>query len=162
MSDIAKEAGIVRQTLYSFFKSKDEILCASIRHYSALSLSKIKAEWETVDNLEEKLEVFFDHAIISSFAVISASADARDMIGGYNALGRAEIEQVQAEKIIALSEMLSKYQVGLDCAGQSADQLAEYIMMSSTGIRDQAHSEQQLRKLLAVMKNGVIALIGSK
>ena len=95
MSDIAKEAGAVRQTLYSFFDSKDDILCAAIRYFSTRSLSEVKREWEGCDSLAGKIDVYFEHAIIDSFLMISASPDARDMIGGYNAKGRAEIKRVQ-------------------------------------------------------------------
>jgi len=159
MADIAAEAGVVRQTLYSFFKNKNEILCAAIRHYSDISLSEIRQEWERLEDLDDQLDVFFEHAIVASFAMISASPDARDMIGGYNASGKAETERAQMEKINAWSEVLAAHQLSRNKKKISTERLAEYIVLSSIGLRDQARDEQQLRILLEIQKSAIIALL---
>lgn len=157
MGDIAQEAGVVRQTLYSFFKSKNEILCAAIRHYGALSLRDIQSAWANASNLEEKIDIFFEHAILRSFAIITASADARDMIGGYNDAGKAETERAQVDKVTHLAAELSKH-VG-QAASKDIDGLAEFIVLSALGVRDYAKDEAQLKRLLATLKASVMARI---
>ena len=102
MGDIAKEAGVSRQTLYKNFQSKDDVLAGTIRHFSDIALADIQKDWATTKTLAQMLDVYFEHAIISSFAMISASPDARDMIGGYNESGKHEIERVNAHKIKTL------------------------------------------------------------
>ena len=159
MSDIAAEAGIVRQTLYSFFDSKDAILCATIRRVSDLSLAEIKRRWERCDRLDEKLDVFFERAIIDSYRMITASPDARDMIDGYNARGKAEIERVQVDKIDAWAAVLDPHMPRPGKRNVSTNLLAEYIVLSSLGLRDNAGDERQLRALLDVQKLGIIALV---
>ena len=159
MGDIATEAGVVRQTLYSFFKGKDEILCATIRHVSELSLAEIEHQWAHLDDLGDKLDVFYEQATISSFAVISASPDARDMIDGYNDAGKAEMLRVQGEKIAAWATQLRPYLLRDKPSTFSAEQLAEYIVLSSLGTRDLAGDEAQLRGLLAVQKAGILAML---
>lgn len=157
MSDIAAEAGIVRQTIYSFFKNKDQILCASIRHYSEKSLAEIEQQWSSHDDLAEILDIYFERSIISSFAIVTASPDARDMIGGYNAAGKEETERAQANKIAAWARKLADNPV-LTIGTIPPAQLAEYIVTSSLGIRDLAKSEKQLRALLEIHKRGILSI----
>ncbi|MGI9354875.1 MAG: TetR/AcrR family transcriptional regulator [Rhizobiaceae bacterium] len=158
MTDIASEAGVVRQTLYSFFNSKDEILCGAIRHFSDQSLAEIRQEWRSLERFEDKLDVFYDRAIITSFAIITASPEARDMIGGYNAVGKAETDRTQVDKIKAWSKELTAHHKPQDDLCWSAKQLAEYIVLSSIGLRDQARNERQLRILLDIQRSGLAAL----
>jgi AcrR family transcriptional regulator len=160
MSDIAAEAGVVRQTLYSFFTSKDDILCATIRHVSELSLAEIKREWESQEKLEDKIDTFYEHAIITSFSMINASPDARDMIDGYNASGKAELEHVQADKISAWNEILAKHPTAREKLNVPTVQMAEFIVLASLGLRDQVSDEKQLRKMLEIQKTAILALLG--
>lgn len=160
MSDIASEAGVVRQTLYSFFDNKDDILCATIRFYSEKSLIELKQVWSTLDRLEDQLDAFYESAIVSSYRMISASTDARDMIGGYNEKGKAETKRSQTKKIEAWTELLTRQMPNSRQNGTaSVAEIAEYIVLSGFGVRDQADSEAQLATLLKVQKSGVIALI---
>lgn len=157
MSDIAAQAGVARQTLYALFKNKDDILCAAIRYYSALSLADIRAAWAQQHRLGDKLDTYYAHAILSSYAMLSASTDARDMIGGFNDVGKAETEIAQAHKIDAWVEILTGH---LEPDDQDAAQkLAAFIVLSSIGLRDQAQSEAQLRALLEVQKQGILAQV---
>lgn len=157
MGDIASEAGVVRQTLYSFFKNKDEILCAAIEHFGALSLLEIQKGWEAARTLGEKLDIYFEHSVLNSFDVISASVDARDMIGGYNEAGRAATRRTQAEKIAALTDVLEPCFKGGDADANESKELAEYIVLASLGARDLAQEKQQLERMLVQLKKGVLA-----
>ena len=161
MSDIASEAGVVRQTLYSFFKSKDQILCGAIRHFSDRAQVEIEDEWQSLQTFEDKLSIFHEHAIITSFKVISASPEARDMIGGYNAAGKAEAGNAQSGKVKMWTKELSAHHLTND-GDISAKRFAEYIVLSSIGLRDQATSERQLRALLAIQRSGLLAQIESR
>ncbi|WP_108819095.1 TetR/AcrR family transcriptional regulator [Pseudovibrio sp. Alg231-02] len=155
MHDIASEAGVARQTVYSNYKNKNEILCASIRHFSDQSLAAVQKEWSALETLEDKLSAYYKHSIIPSFKVITASPDARDMIGGFNAEGKAATLEAQATNITACAEMLAHYSF----QGHSAEQLAEYLVLSSLGIRDHARDETQLLTLLNTQKAGLLALL---
>jgi AcrR family transcriptional regulator len=157
MHDIAAEAGIVRQTLYLSYKNKNEILCAAIRHFAAVSLSEIQAGWGRSQSLEDKLDVFHCHAILSSFDLINASPEARDMIGGFNDQGRAAAEQAQRDKIAAWEACLADHHLvggGASCPAL----LAEFIVLGSLGLRDHAQSKEQLTDLLAIQKQAVLAI----
>ena len=159
MSDIATEARIARQTIYLSFKNKDEILCASIRHYSDLSLAEIKSAWASLDSLEDKLDAFYDLAVVSSYSIVNASSEARDMIGGYNAAGKAEIARAQKGKIAVWKKCLAAHKFPAD-SGIKPDRLAEFIVLGSIGLRDQAGSKKHLKALLDVQKRTILAWLG--
>ncbi|MES0882718.1 TetR/AcrR family transcriptional regulator [Roseibium sp. SCP14] len=159
MNDIAQETGIARPTLYASFKNKDEILSASILHYSDLSLAGIRHEWDHLEKLSDKLDVFYERAIIASFQIITASPDARDMIGGHNAVGKAATKKAQLDKMSAWAELLEQYLPADEQRPVSSEQLAQYIVLSSLGLRDHAENEIQLRQLLQVQKQGILALL---
>jgi len=160
MNDIANEAGLVRQTLYTAYANKDEVLCAAIRYFSEKSLAAIEAEWESAQSLGEKLDIYFEHAIVSSFAMIKASPEAEDMIDGYNAAGKAEIRRVQAHKQKALAGILKPYKTGIADAGLKVDQLADFVLNASLGVRNTAEDKKQLRSLLSTLKVAVLSLTG--
>ncbi|MES0871882.1 TetR/AcrR family transcriptional regulator [Pseudovibrio sp. SCP19] len=155
MHDIASEAGVARQTVYSNYKNKTEILCACISYFSEQSLTAIQGEWAQLETLEEKLHAYHEHAIIASFKVITASEEARDMVGGFNEEGKAATLRAQQTKITACTDMLSDYTF----TQQSPQQLAEYLVLSSLGIRDHSQSEDQLRQLLDIQTKGILALL---
>ena len=161
MNDIASEAGLVRQTLYTAYSSKDEVLCAAIRYFADQSLSAIRKGWEGAENLGEKLDIYFEHAIIASFAIVRSSPDADDMISGYNAAGKAEIARAQERKKAAIAEILDPHESGIRDAGLSVDQLADYIQSASMGVRNSARTELHLRSLLAALKTTVLSATGS-
>ncbi len=161
MNDIAEEAGLVRQTLYKAYSNKDEVLCAAIRFYSDKSLAAIRKGWAEADSLGAKLDVYFEQAIVTSYAVVRASPDAADMIGGYNAAGKAEILRVQTQKKDAIAEILAPFSKAIEAADMSVDQYADFIQNASIGLRDTAQSEEHLTALLAALKASILSLTGA-
>ncbi len=157
MNDIAQQAGIVRQTLYTVYRNKDEVLSAAIHYYSDLALMAVRTDWQAGNTLGDKLDAYFEHAILASFAMVNASPDARDMTGGYNAAGRAAIEETMKAKKKALAGMLVPYCDAV--AGLSREELAAYIARASIGLRDQAVDEKQLRGWLAILRRSVLSLV---
>jgi len=162
MNDIAVEAGLARQTLYSVFANKDEILCACIRHFSNDTLNAITRDWQDQTDLGGKLDVFFEHAILASFRLLRASPDARDMADGYNAAGKAAIRQVQSEKVAHLASMLEQYKTAIAQFGFNSEQVADFLLTAALAARDSADDEQRLLSLLSVLKSSVLALSGEQ
>ena len=156
MGDIAKEAGLVRQTLYKVYPSKDDVLCATIRYYSGKSLEAVRQGWQDSESLGEKLDVYFEHAILASYAIVRASPDAADMIGGYSAAGKIAVIEAQSQKKTAIATILSPYEEQIGAAGLDVEQYADFIQTASIGLRDTAQNEQHLKSLLAALKANVI------
>ena len=160
MNDIAAEAGLVRQTLYTAYSSKNEVLRATIKYFSDKYWAAIEEEWKSSETLGEMLDIYFKHAIVSSFTVINASPGAGDMVDGYNDAGKAEIRKIQANKKRALAGILAPFGNGITEAGLSIDQLADFVQNASIGVRNNAHDARHLKSLLAALKATVLSVTG--
>lgn len=161
MSDIAKEAGLVRQTLYTVYSSKDDVLCAAIRHFSQQSLSAIQQDWSRENDLGEKLDIYFEQSVVRFFAAIQASPDAAEMMSGYNAAGKAEIAKMRLKKVTAIAEIFAPFKTPILAAGLTVDQLADFFQSASMNLRYDAEDETHLRSLFATLKVTVLSLVGT-
>ena len=159
MSDIAKEAGLVRQTLYTVYSSKDDVLCAAIRYFSEQSLSAIQQAWIGTDDLGEKLDVYFERAIIRFYIIIHASPDAEEMMSGYNAAGKAEIVRMRLQKVEAIAEIFEPFGATITTEGLTVEQLADFFQSASMNLRNDARDEAHLRSLLKALKLTVLSLV---
>ena len=162
MSDIAKEAGLVRQTLYTVYSSKDDVLCAAIRYFSETSMSAIKHTWGGTDDLGEKLDIYFEQAIIQFFVVIHSSPDANEMMSGYNDAGKAEIARMRLQKIEAIAEIFEPFAAAITNSGLTVEQLADFFQSASMNLRNDARNEEHLRSLLRSLKLTILSLTERK
>lgn len=61
MDDVLKSTGISKRTLYKYFRSKEELIAATITHYQNTSFAAIEAEIERrTNNPKEKILTLFD------------------------------------------------------------------------------------------------------
>ena len=163
MSDIADEAGISRQTLYSSFPSKDEMLAAAILHMSEGILTQVRAGWEDATNISEQLDVYFEHAVIAVFEMIKSSPDADDIAGKYTELRKETVVKASVEagklKQHALAEKLSPFQKEIAESGQTCEQLVEFIYTAAKSFENAATTTEELRSLLISLKISVLRTI---
>lgn len=159
MGDIASEAGIARQTLYGTFKNKDEILSAAILHFSDMALEALQADWREGGSVQDLIESYHRRAILPSFGIMTASPDARDMINGFNDVGRAATRVAEGHKIAALQEALFMHPDAAGVSKEAVAQVAEYVVLASLGCRDLAEDLSQLERLLETLRESVVAKI---
>ena len=91
MSDIAKEAGVTRQTVYNCFANTDAVLRGAIRLFIGDLWARITEAWATCETLEQKMDILLQHFAIEPWDFLNSSAEAAQLEGGYNDAGRAEI-----------------------------------------------------------------------
>ena len=84
MCDISDEAGISRQTLYSLFPCKEEVLRATIRLYKVQTLDEIHKGCTSAKSLEESLDVLFECLARRPREMMDASPDAADIVVGFS------------------------------------------------------------------------------
>lgn len=160
MSDIAAEAGVSRPTLYASYRSKDEILAASIRDMSEASLNRAMTAWETCDLLGEKLDAYFQATIIPAYEMLESAVDADDLMSGHNAAGKAAILEGQIAKRKAMMTILQPHKAKIEKSGQTVSQLAHFIVVTSTCFKYSAQDKDDLLDLLASLKTSVLAITG--
>ena len=160
LSDIAQEAGVSRQTLYTFFRSKDDILAASITYHSSKQLQAAVAKWECLDSLSDKLDAYFKEVVVAAYELIKNSPDAEFMFTGYNEAGRAAVHEVRARRTEAVAEILAPYADQIVQSGQSVAQLARFIVIVTAGFKYFPESKKDLLDLLSSLKAAVLMITG--
>lgn len=165
MGDVAKEAGISRQTLYSSFPNKDELLAAAILHLSKGIMSQVYAEWETVTNFDEQLDIYFKHAVIAVFEMIKTS-HVVDGIAGQSTEFRKDVAARALLKVgemaqRALAEKLSPFRKEIEDTGQTIEQFATFIYTTAKGLENIATTSEELLPLLESLKISILKTIQS-
>lgn len=158
MNDIAAEAGIARQTLYTVFSNKDEVLRTTIRLFADRSLAAIEAEAAEVDTLGERLDIVFAHMVVRPFEMLRASPDADDIISGFNQAGRDELSIANERYAAAIEGILAPFDERIAASGMNVRQLADFVRTSAKGFKHDARDKAQLSELLASLKALVLAV----
>ena len=162
MNDIADEAGVVRQTLYLSFSSKNAVLRAAIRHHANEIADRIATDWQGIDTLSEKLDAFLSHSVIEPFRAVRHTPDFEDLASGFNAEGREEIEQANERLAALLATALSPHAIALGTISQTPERFAEFVQLSAHRLKYGARDEAHLRELLGALKAATLAVSGVK
>ena len=158
MNDVAEEAGLVRQTLYTVFPSKDALLCGVIRYWGETIIAETREGWKTAGTLDEKLEIFFEHGIRQPYRIIRAAPDADEVMKGANPVGEAEVERLNQKKAALLAEALAPFKDALERRGQSVENYAEFVQHALVNLKHVARDEAQLDRQLAALKASILAV----
>lgn len=161
MNDIAEEAGIVRQTLYNVFKNKDEVLCATIRWFCDTSLAAAEFEIAKTDKLEDQLDILFHNFVVTAYDMIEQSPDADDVINGFNALGKEELERAKARFCGAFENLLTPHAAALGANGYEVAAMADYVTTAAKGVKSQARNKAHLLASLDTLKKTVLQATSS-
>lgn len=160
MGDIAERAGISRQTLYSSYANKDDILAAAVRHAANKTMEAITCAWQSADAIADKLDIYFQRAVVDYFDLLSQMPDADDLLTGFSESGAAVIEEAEARKADALASQLEPYAKQLEAAGMTVMDLADFIQSSSASFKYAARDKTHLNRLLKSLKTSVLTLVG--
>ncbi len=162
MNDIAEEAGVARQTLYSLFSGKDDLLRATIRGYADRSIAEIEAECAGLSDLGEKLDVVFHCLVAVPWERIHATPHGDEILTGFRDAARQEIVLADARYGAMLEEMLAPCTRRTPAWGPGAKQLCDLMQASWYGIRHTARDREHLLALLASLKALVLHMVESR
>lgn len=160
MGDIAESAGVSRQTLYATYASKEEVLVGAIRLAHQKTIAAIKADWATLATISEKLDSYFEHAVIDYFEKIRAMPDADDLISGVNEAGTAVLNSAVEEKRLMIANAFAGFSVPLAKNGTNPDDLADFVIKASWNFKLVATDLPHLKRLLGTLKQSVLVMLG--
>jgi AcrR family transcriptional regulator len=160
MNDIAREADVSRQTLYGRYTNKDGVMLAAMEYVVAQMLAQVRADWGTQDTLSEKLWSFFDHTTIRFYTMVQQMPDAEDLISGGDKESEKASHQMMRHKMAMLEPLFIPHQAALAQNGQTAEDLAEFIVTTCNGLKYGATSEQKLEQMLETLRLMVLKLVG--
>lgn len=160
MGEIAERAGISRQTLYSMYANKDDILTAAMRHATDKTLADIALAWKSAGSLGEKLDIYFDHAVVAWYEQLRTMPDANDLLTGMGEVTSDVIKAAEGRKAHLLAEALAPYAQRLGADGPSPSDLADFVQSASSGFKYSANDTAHLKRLLGALKSSVLTLVG--
>ena len=105
MNDIASEAGLVRQTLYNVFDSKDDVLRATVRLLADRAVAAIHSGCAGVSSLSDKLDIVFKTLVVEPYDLINATPHADEIVSGLYAAAQDEM-MVAAERYRSVIETI--------------------------------------------------------
>ncbi|MEM7471199.1 MAG: helix-turn-helix domain-containing protein [Pseudomonadota bacterium] len=99
MNDIAREAGVARQTVYNRFDSKDAIFVTLVRERMEQLRAELHAAWTETNSVSEMIDAFLRVVPIAWFDEASTFSNPGEMIDRLNRLATDEMQSFAAEVI---------------------------------------------------------------
>ena len=159
MNDIADEAGVARQTLYTIFASKDEVLRGTIRHVCKTAITAVEADWHESSTLGDKLDSLFEHMVIAPYKLTHSSPEADDIVSGFNAAAKTELTGAYEKYRALVERALAPHTDALTARGLRVKSFADFVERSARGFKRDAKNLQHLRALLGDLKAVVLMAV---
>ncbi len=160
MGDLANEAGISRQTLYNAFSNKDEILRAHIQLYTENAIAEVETGLEATNGLSAQLDLVFDKMVVVGFDMVRATPNAEDIVEGFDASSRKELERASKSFSAVIEKILSSHETVLTRSGLSATDLADFVQRSASAAKRYASDREHLLRQLETLKHLCLAAAG--
>ena len=160
MSDIAEEAGVVRQTLYNVFPSKGAVIAAAILHFATQQRREGIAAWHAAETLSDQLDSLFHYSTVKPWRDWQKLPDILDLESSDSALAQQAMSEAMAETRASLTELLQPYAGQLQASGQTPESLAQFMESALHGIKKSATDETVLMAQLATFKATLLPFLG--
>lgn len=155
MNDIAREAGVARQTLYNAYPNKEEVLRAAARKSIQESIDEVRSAWETTPGLEAKLVQFTEIVPLKWWDMVQASPDIAELVDGLHNVARQELDEAAALWCGEFEDLLAEDAPNVANRAQIADYFYASAINAKLGVKDRGTLEMRLKILIA----SVMALI---
>lgn len=161
MNDIAKAAGVSRQTLYDLFGGKEELIRASTRSITDQKLATVRAQLRDGMSLADKLDVYFEETIVESFELLKAAGDAEDLIAGYHEVGKEAIAESHERHTALVEEILVTCAEQLLTHGLTPRKQAQFIVTVTMGLKAGVETRADLDEVLRTLKTNCLSVVGT-
>lgn len=162
MNDIASLADVSRQTIYSVYATKDEMLYAAIIFWSEQSRQKIEFAWKNEKRLDVKLDAFFQFAVIEPFEMMTKLPESEAMILGSNSVTKDALICANEGHLDDLCKLLKPYEKQIEKSDQTLQQFAQFVQKSSSSVKHSSENLEELRVFLKSLKGTILAICEPK
>ena len=159
MNDIAREAGVARQTLYNAYPSKEAVLRATLRFGADQSTTAVEARWREQTNLSDKLDTFFEMVPLYWYDAVQSSPEAADLIDGINTIAQDELLEIAKESNARFAALIQAHTPKGSMLPVTALEIADFFYSSSMNAKYTAENRGVLEARLKVLKKSVLALL---
>lgn len=159
MHDIATEAGVSRQTLYTVFENKEAVLRGTVRLLADGALERIERGCATSATLDQQLDIVFEELALAPFRLVHSAPEANDIVEGMTAACADEVREASARYRAAIERVLAPHATAIGGGAMSLDALADFIQTSLHAFKKTARDEQHLHALLGTLKHLVLMMV---
>lgn len=159
MGDVAKAAGVSRQTLYANFDGKDALLAAAMAAVIEQIMQDLAADWQACDDAGAVLDVYFQRAVIAPFEAMQRMPDLKELITGVGPQTRQVTLDAESAKSAQLAAQLVPFGQGLAAKGLTPLDVAHLVVRAANDFKLSAHETDELRNLLRTLRAAVMALL---
>ncbi len=159
MHDVATEAGVSRQTLYTVFSNKEALLRGTVRLIADRSLEAIERDCSASMPLSAQLDVIFRELAVRPYQLVHSSPETNDIVEGLTDACAEEVRDAGVRSRAVLERLLAPYLTQLHAADMSAEQLADFLHTTLSGIKKLARDEAHLHASLETLKRMVLLLL---
>lgn len=156
MNDIAKEAGVARQTLYNSYPGKEEVLRAVVRDNIDTTFAAVTRSWDSAESFGQKLDAFFEAGPLHWYDLVRSSPEMAELLDGLHIVAKHELEYAAKQWTAAFAEALTSE--GVSSHKQQA--LADFIYATSINAKYNAPDRDAVVSRLNLLKASVEALLG--
>ncbi len=155
MADMARAAGVSRQTLYDRYGDKDGVMAAAIDLIANRVCTGLRAAFAEESDLSRNLDNYFQIAIWPTYEIMQLMPDAADFERGMGPASIAATQRVAEAKEAILAGLLREH---LPPTGPPPEQVASFFEQSSCRAKMSGMEREQLTEFLSVLKASVLAL----
>ncbi|WP_076859060.1 TetR/AcrR family transcriptional regulator [Bradyrhizobium mercantei] len=148
MNDIAREAGVARQTLYNAFPNKDAVLFATTRLFMDRALKETQRELEGCSDLRKQLGIVFEHVARRPYRMLHASPHTEDIIEGMSAESRMVIAECNEGFRALIEQLLAPEKDKIRASGMTVRRLADAVLHFAIAAKHEARDQAHLDELL--------------
>jgi AcrR family transcriptional regulator len=159
MNDIAREAGVARQTLYNSYPSKEAVLRAALRHAADETIAAVAARWANQTNLSDKLDAFFELTPLYWYDVAQSSPEVKDLVDGINTIAHDELMDIAKQWNAAFEALIKEHTPKASSHQHNAAEIADFIYSASMSAKYNVVNRTALVARLDVLKTSVLALL---
>ena len=159
MNDIAKTAGVARQTLYNEYPNKDSVLRAALRFGAENTMEAVEARWRDQQDLGDKLDVFFELGPLYWYDAVQSSPEMADLIDGINSVAHEELLELSNEWKDKFVTLIAPHLAKSLSSNVDLIELADFVYSTSMNAKYYAQNREVLETRLKVLKQAVLSLI---
>ena len=162
MNDIAKAAGVARQTLYNEYPNKDSVLRAALRFGAENTMEAVEARWRDQQDLGDKLDVFFELGPLYWYYAVQSSPEMADLIDGINSVAHEELLELSNEWKDKFVTLIAPHLAKSLSSNVDLIELADFVYSTSMNAKYYAINREVLEMRLKILKNATLSLIFQK
>ena len=159
VGDIAKEAGLSRQTIYSVVGSKENVIAELICYSEMRRLRSIKQRLVGCKSLSEQLDVYLDERVALPFARIHLEPNIFEIWANPEINGHPAIEKMEQADFQFLSEFFLPYADKLGEGGQSPAQFAKFVIFICASLKVSPITHEMLDAYLPTFKSTILSML---